>query len=128
VKSLLASQNKLAKANINLLQDSTLDDIELDFQPESLKTWASMAVRVNLGMVEYRQAILDGLVAEGHRIVEVEVVSDSVKDAVTEIRDENCLAEAEAITISPEITPEEFENFRIRAKTQASGTQNASTH
>jgi len=42
-------------------------------------------------MVEYRQAILDGLVAEGHRIVEVEVVSDSVKDAVTEIRDENVL-------------------------------------
>jgi len=38
--------------------------------------------------LNYRQAILDGLVAEGHRIVEVEVVSDSVKDAVTEIRDE----------------------------------------
>jgi hypothetical protein len=120
VKSVLASQHKLVKANIKLLQDSSLDDIELNFQPESLKTWAKMAVRVNLGMDNYRQAILDGLVAEGHRIVEVgEVVSDSVKDAVTQVRDENHQAEAEAIASSPEITPDEFEKLQDqKAKTQ----------
>jgi len=37
--------------NIKLLQDLGLDDIELDVQPESLKLWAKMAVRVNMGMV-----------------------------------------------------------------------------
>ena len=36
VKSLLASQHKLAKANVRLLQELALDDLELDFQPESL--------------------------------------------------------------------------------------------
>lgn len=121
VKSVLSSQHKLARANIKLLQDSTLDDIEIDFQPNSLKTWARMAVRVNLGMGNYRQAILDGLAAEGHQIFEMgEVTSDSVKDAVTETRDENHQAEAQAIAASPGITSDEFDLLtEQKAKTQA---------
>lgn len=121
IKSVLASQHKLAKANIKLLQDSALDDIELNFQPESLTTWAKMAVRVNLGMVHYRQSITEGLTAEGHRIVEEgKTVSDSVKKAVTDVREENHQAEAEAIAASEDISQREFEKLTDqKAKTQA---------
>lgn len=113
VKSVLASQHKLTRANIRLLQDSAFDDIELNFQPESLRTWAKMAVRVNLGMVHYRQSILDGLSAEGHQIIDMgAVVSDSVKAAVTDTRDENHQAEARAIAASPDITQSEFEKLQ----------------
>ena len=121
VKSLLASQHKLAKANIKLLLDSTLDDIELDFQPESLKTWAAMAVRVNRGMVHYRQSILEGLKAEGHQVIELgEVVSDSVKKAVTDTRDENQLVEAQAIEAEADVNEHEFDKLQEqKAKTKS---------
>ncbi len=121
VKSLLASQNKLARANIKLLQNLGLDDIELDYQPESLKLWAKMAVRVNMGMVHYRQSILEGLKAEGHRIIELgEVVNDEVKKAVTDTRDENQLAEATAIEASDDTTDSEFDQLlEKKAKTKS---------
>jgi len=121
IKSLLASQHKLAKANIKLLLDSALCDIELNFQPESLKTWAAMAVRVNIGMIHYRQSILEGLKAEGHQILEQgEVVSDSVTKALTDTRDENQLNEALAIEASADTTDSEYEKLiEQKAKTKS---------
>jgi len=121
VKSLLASQHKLAKANVRLLQELALDDIELDFQPESLRIWAKMAVRVNLGMIHYRQSILEGLKAEGHQIIDSEeLVNDAVKAAVTETRTENQIAEARAVEAEMDTTPTEFEQLQQKkAKTQS---------
>lgn len=113
VKSLLASQHKLAKANVRLLQELALDDIELDFQPESLRSWAKMAVRVNLGMIHYRQSILEGLKAEGHQIIDSEeVVNDAVKAAVTETKKENQIAEALAVAAEADTTSSEFEQLQ----------------
>jgi hypothetical protein len=121
VKSLLASQHKLAKANVRLLQELALDDIELDFQPLSLKIWAKMAVRVNLGMIHYRYAILEGLKAEGHQIIESEeLVNDAVKAAVTETKKENQIAEAQAVEAEADTTPTEFEQLQQKkAKTKS---------
>jgi hypothetical protein len=120
VKSLLASQHKLAKANVRLLQELALDNIELDFQPESLRIWAQMAVRVNLGMIDYRQSIQSGLKAEGHQIIETdEAVNDTVKAAITNTRDENHQIEAIAIAAAPEISPTEYDCLtQKKAKTQ----------
>lgn len=120
VKSLLASQHKLAKANIRLLQELALDDIELDFQPETLKIWAKMAVRVNLGMIHYRQSIIEGLKAEGHQIIDSEeLVNDAVKAAVTQTKKENQIAEAIAVEAEADTTPTEFEQLQQKkAKTQ----------
>ena len=119
VKSLLASQHKLAKANVRLLQELALDDIELDFQPESLRTWAQIAVRVNLGMIHYRQSIVSGLKAEGHQIIDTEeLVNDAVQAAVTEARTENQIAEAIAVEAEVDTTPTEFEQLQQKkAKT-----------
>ena len=121
VKSLLASQHKLAKANIRLLQEAELDDIELNFQPESLRIWAQMAVGVNLGMIDYRQSILTGLKAEGHQIVAASVaVNDAVKCAVTDTKEQNHRAEASAIASAPEISSVQYEQLQEqKAKTQA---------
>lgn len=121
VKSLLASQHKLAKANIRLLQELALDDIELEFQPESLKSWAKMAVRVNLGMIHYRQSILEGLKAEGHQIINSEeLVNDAVKAAVTETKKENQIAEAIAVEAAADSTNSEFEQSQQKkAKTKS---------
>jgi hypothetical protein len=121
VKSLLASQHKLAKANIRLLQELALDDIELDFQPETLKIWAKMAVRVNLGMIHYRQSILEGLKAEGHQIIESEAaVNDAVIAAVTETKKENQIAEASSVEAAADSTNSEFEQLQQKkAKTKS---------
>jgi len=121
VKSLLASQHKLAKANVRLLQELALDDIELDFQPQSLRIWAKMAVRVNLGMIHYRQSILEGLKAEGHQIIDSdEAVNDAVKAAVTQTKEENKKASAQAVEAEADTTTSEFEQLQQKkAKTQS---------
>ncbi|MGL5872975.1 MAG: plasmid replication protein, CyRepA1 family [Xenococcaceae cyanobacterium] len=78
IKSLLASQHKQTKLNIQLLVQSQFDDeIEPNFQPESLKTWAQFAARVNLGMSDYREAIIEGMKTEGHRIFEAKKIETS---------------------------------------------------
>ena len=106
VKSLLASQNQVAKANIRLLQESSWDDLELNPHPESLLTWAKMAVRVNLGMNHYRSSILEGLQAEGHEIVEVgeNDDGDAIKEEATAVRDDNWLEEAAAISAAADLS------------------------
>jgi hypothetical protein len=144
VKSLLASQYKLVKANIQLLKDADFEDIDTDFQPASLRTWAKMAARINLGMGDYRKSLVEGLKAEGHRVdVTIEsLISEGaddtevddadffdraeateggdISDAMEEIRDENHWADAEAIEESPELTQNEYEVLKDKkAKTKA---------
>jgi hypothetical protein len=122
VKSLLASQHKLTKANITLLKDAGFEDIDTDFQPASLRTWAKMAARINLGMENYQQSLIEGLTAEGHRINGVLGTDDenTIADEMKEIRDENHWVDAEAIEESPELTQKEYEVLKEKkAKTKA---------
>lgn len=69
IQSLLKSQHKLCRANIALLREAEFETLDLDFQPETLKTWAKRAVAINHSMSCYRQTIIDALSGEGHRIV-----------------------------------------------------------
>lgn len=50
--------------------DASLADLDLDtnFQPESLNTWAKRGCYINLTMQNYRSSIVEGLIAEGHFI------------------------------------------------------------
>ncbi len=120
VKSLLASQHKLTRANIRLLQDSAFDDLDLNFQPEALLTWGKMAVRVNLGMARYRAAIVGGLKAEGHRIIEaLDCGDDELKAAIAATQTALHTAEAEAIAAACDITQAKFDRLQEqKAKTQ----------
>lgn len=72
VKGLLASTHKLARANISLLQQAAIndfDELDVDYSPESLNTWARRACLVNEGKNNYRAEIIDKLVAEGYEVL-----------------------------------------------------------
>jgi hypothetical protein len=99
IKNLLASQNKLTKLNIQLLVRSQFDDeIEPNFQPESLKTWAQFAARVNLGMSAYRETIIEEMKTEGHNIFEIEKIETSTLEMEIETtRNESYQQHCEAI-------------------------------
>lgn len=66
-RAIIKSQQKVIKTNIKLLHDADFD-IDFAHDPIHLRTWALMAARINVGMWNYREAILEGLKAEGHRI------------------------------------------------------------
>lgn len=115
-RKLMASQQTQFKAHVKLLAESEFPadfDAASSFQPQSIRTWAKMAARINLGMVRYRHEIIRALIAEGHSIRGgdyLEVLSaddeaqgtEQIKDDLTESRDEiyeeHCVAVAQAPT------------------------------
>ena len=126
IKSLLASQDKLTKLNIRLLAQSQFDDeIEPNFQPSSLYTWAQLAARVNLGMSAYRETILASLKTEGHRIIAVEdkkepVEAMKVEKEVSTTRDEQYQQYCQAVAAAPNPTEAEYQQLQSqRRKTEA---------
>ena len=66
-RAIIKSQQKVIKTNIKLLHGVDFD-IDFAHDPVHLRTWALMAARINAGMWNYREAILEVLKAEGHRI------------------------------------------------------------
>ncbi len=71
IPSLLTAGHRLTSANIRLLQQADLeclDELELNFQSESLLCWAKMAVRLNATMFNYRETVLSILKNEGQQI------------------------------------------------------------
>jgi hypothetical protein len=66
-RAIIQSQQKVIKTNIKLLHGVDFD-IDIAHDPVHLRTWALMAARINVGMWNYREAILEGLKAEGHRV------------------------------------------------------------
>jgi hypothetical protein len=117
-KRLMAGQETKFNAHIKQLAESEfVFDFESasSFQPQSLRTWAKMGCRINLGMVRYRHEIIRALVAEGHSISSgdylAEIAEDDqmkgteqVKEELAETRDENYHQHLTAITQAP--TPE----------------------
>ncbi|MBD2007198.1 DUF3854 domain-containing protein [Microcoleus vaginatus ZQ-A3] len=66
-RAIIKSQQKVIKTNIKLLHGVDFD-IDEAYDSIHLRTWALMAARINAGMWNYREAILEGLKAEGHRV------------------------------------------------------------
>ena len=96
VRALLRSQHKLTKANIDLLHQAGItefDDLEVNFSPESLITWAKLACMINSGKNNYREEVIYKLLSEGYELEE-EKDKDSpdskiVKKKIKETCDEN---------------------------------------
>ncbi len=88
-KALIASTKNKASTNIRFLQaaDASLSDLDLDtnFQPESLNTWAKRGCYINLTMQNYRLAIVDGLMREGHLITSPPEPGTEKNNPVTEV-------------------------------------------
>lgn len=124
ITGLLDSGQKLTQLNIRLLQQSdlmALDDLEMGFQAESLLCWARLAVRCNAAMVNYRPAVLAGLTQEGHVIqlapenlplapdhAATSTPEQSLKKAITAVRDRNYWAECEAIATATDLSDRDY--------------------
>ncbi len=81
VKQLVTKQKRETLSHVKLLlesEDYEICGINTEFQNRSLWCWARMAIRINLGMIAYRQTVLDSLAAEGHSIHNVDEVARSV--------------------------------------------------
>ena len=89
IKNLLASEHKLTRANISLLQQaliSEFDELDVNYSPESLDTWAKRACVVNGGKNSYREEIVGKLVGEGYERVaskEEEIAVQEIVDPVS---------------------------------------------
>ncbi|MBD1903780.1 DUF3854 domain-containing protein [Trichocoleus sp. DQ-A3] len=123
INSLLASENKLAKSNIAILKNADFQDVDVDtnFDPVSLRTWAKMAARVNSGMLSYRESILDNLTTEGHRVSTVDC-SDGFDtwEMLDNLREVEWFKETKEIADSSEITQEQYQELKEkRSKTKS---------
>ena len=118
-RKLMASQQTQFKAHVKLLAESEFPaDFEAasSFQPQSIRTWAKMAARINLGMIRYRHEIVRALIAEGHSVSTgnyLEVLgeddqaqgTDQIKDDLAESRDKIYQEHCEAVSQAP--TPDD---------------------
>jgi hypothetical protein len=109
----MAGQETKFKAHVKQLVESEfVFDFESagSFQPQSLRTWAKMAARINSGMVRYQHEILRALVAEGHtiKVGDYEASTDEeakgldqIKEELTETRDKNYQRQCYQISQAP---------------------------
>ncbi len=129
-KALIASTKNKASTNIRFLQaaDASLGDLDLDtnFQPESLNTWARRGCYINLTMQNYRTSIVEGLIAEGHLVTAPpEPQADkpnptpSVETQLKQVALNKYQAECLQIANTPNPTDSEYQKLKDkRAKTR----------
>jgi len=129
-KALIASTKNKASTNIRFLQaaDASLCDLDLDtnFQPESLNTWAKRGCYINLTMQNYRSSIVDGLIAEGHFVTsppknkaEDYIPTIEVETQLKEVAEAKYQAECSFVADAPLPTDSEYQRLKDkRAKTK----------
>ncbi|MGB5714938.1 MAG: plasmid replication protein, CyRepA1 family, partial [Waterburya sp.] len=130
-KALIASTKNKGSTNIRLLQaaDASLRDLDLDtnFQPESLNTWAKRGCYINLTMQNYRLAIVEGLIAEGHLITsppepEAENTNPAteIETQLKQVAETKYEAECSQVADAPIPTDAEYQTLKDkRAKTKS---------
>jgi Domain of unknown function (DUF3854) len=128
IRCLLASEHKLTRANISLLQQASIsefDALEVNSSPESLNTWAKRACVVNAGKNNYREEIVSKLIIEGYEIsseqTDEQQAGKVVNESMGQTRSENYQRYCQAV---PQVeTPtdselEELKNKRAKTKTE----------
>jgi hypothetical protein len=132
-KALIASTKNKASTNIRFLQaaDASFSDLDLDlnFQPESLNTWAKRGCYLNLTMQNYRSSIIEGLIAEGHFVTsppEPQLKLDEpnpiteVETQLKQVAETKYEAECTQIADAPTPTDSEYQKLKDkRAKTKS---------
>jgi hypothetical protein len=117
----------LARANISLLQQAAIndfDELEVDYSPESLNTWAKRACIVNAGKNNYRVEIIEKLVAEGYEVTDADADADQeqsglINKSLQDTRTENYRRYTETIPKADMPTDSELDTLiNKKAKTQ----------
>ena len=129
-RALIASTKNKAIKNIRMLQaaDASLSDLDLDpnFQLESLNTWARRGCYINLTMQNYRNSIVDGLIAEGHLITRPpEPITENfnrvpeVESQLKQVAETKYQAECSQVADAPILNDSEYQTLKDkRAKTK----------
>ena len=120
ISNLLSSNHRLTQDNIRRLQKldfEAIEDLDLQFQAESLLCWAKMAVRVNAGMLHYRESILSLLQEEGHLVMAVACFPDilktqQVRKKIKKIRDEHYQAECQAVASASPLSDRKYHRLK----------------
>ncbi len=125
--ALINSGERLTQLNIRLLQQSDIgswDEINTQFQAESLLCWAKMAIRVNVAMLNYRESILNHLSLNGHEILDsknkkskqTEEESKQTKESLLEIvkivQEENYIAHCQSIVKATILSQQEYQSLK----------------
>jgi hypothetical protein len=124
-RSLVSSQNKVSKQNIEFLRQAGWDD-EIDEDETDnvyLQTWGRMGARVNQGFKFYRDCIIGGLEEEGHIIVKAKPEQleeeKEIKKELKELAEFCQQEEAEKIAEAEEISSIEYEKLNAqKARTE----------
>lgn len=117
---LLESSNKMVRANLRLIGDAATGNAE--FYGAALQCWSKMAARINALSAQLRKSVLEGLKAEGHRVVEVdqelnEIDVKKLKQELKANRNENQRQDAEetaAVSLIDEKQAAELEMKRSK--------------
>lgn len=114
LNSLLQSQKEVARLTGKLLTIGIDPDSDELTNPTAFNIWGKMACRINAGMASYREAVVEGLIAEGCEIIEVFGGGghDELDEQIVEIRNDEHQAECEAIAYAPDITDKEAEKLQ----------------
>ncbi|MEG4521135.1 MULTISPECIES: plasmid replication protein, CyRepA1 family [unclassified Microcoleus] len=116
-KAVATSKEKDCRYNLALLKDFEFD-LDKAYNPVVLKSWAQYAARINSSIWEFREAVRDGLEAEGHNITNC---GDDDRDTAGEIKSLRILSQVEeavAVAEAEDIDREEFQKLeQQRSKT-----------
>jgi len=113
LNSLMQSQKEVARLTGKLLMIGIDPDSDEFSNPTAFNIWGKMACRINAGMANYRESVIEGLIAEGCEIVEVFGGGghEDLNDQIVETRDEEHSAECEAIAFAPDLSDKEAEKL-----------------
>jgi hypothetical protein len=116
-KAVVASKEKDCRYNLQLLRDFEFD-LDKAYNPVVLRFWAKYAARINSSIWDFREAVRDGLIAEGHVLTNC---GDDDRDTAGEIKTIRILSqieEAVAVAEAHDIDREKFEKLeQKRGKT-----------
>ncbi|MEG4582979.1 DUF3854 domain-containing protein [Microcoleus sp. MON1_C5] len=116
-KAVVASKEKDCRYNLQLLRDFEFD-LDKAYNPVVLRFWAKYAARINSSIWDFREAVRDGLIAEGHILTDC---GDDDRETAGEIKNIRILSQVEeavAVAEADDIDREEFEKLeQKRGKT-----------
>ena len=116
-KAVATSKEKDCRYNLALLKDFDFD-LDKAYNPVVLRFWGKYAARINSSIWDFREAVRDGLVAEGHTLTNC---GDDDRDTAGEIKTIRILSQVEeavAVAEAEDIDREEFEKLeQQRGKT-----------
>jgi hypothetical protein len=116
-KEVAKSKEKDCRYNLQLLRNIDFD-LDKAHNPVVLRYWAKYAARINSSIWDFREAVREGLIAEGHVLTDCPDDDGDTAGEINALRILNQVEEAVAVAEAEDIDREEFEKLeQQRSKT-----------